>query len=50
MNDIQIDRLLSALELIADSLKVIADKPPVGVTLELTDEKMSEFDAREALK
>jgi hypothetical protein len=31
------DRLLSAVESIAESLKIIAEKPPVGFTLEMTD-------------
>jgi len=31
------DRLINAVESIAESLKVIAEKPPIGFTLEMTD-------------
>lgn len=31
------ERLINAVESIAESLKIIAEKPPVGFTLEMTD-------------
>lgn len=31
------DRLICAIESIAESLKIIAEKPPVGFTLEMND-------------
>ena len=31
------DRLICAIESIAESLKIVAEKPPVGFTLEMND-------------
>lgn len=44
------DRLLIAFESIAESLKILAEKPPVAVTLEITEDILTEMQAREMLK
>jgi len=44
------DRLLTAFESIAESLKILAEKPPVAVTLEITEDILTEMQAREMLK
>ena len=37
MNDDYEKRFLNAVESIADSLKMLVEKPPVGITLEMQD-------------
>lgn len=37
MNDDYEIRFLNAVESIADSLKMLVEKPPVGITLEMQD-------------
>ena len=51
------DRLLTAfesnakyLQSIAESLKILAEKPPIAVTLEITEDIFTEMQAREMLK
>ena len=51
------DRLLAAfesnakyLQSIAESLKILAEKPPVAVTLEITEDLLTEMQAREMLR
>ena len=38
------------LKSIAESLKILAEKPPVAVTLEITEDLLTEMQAREMLK
>jgi len=38
------------LKSIAESLKILAEKPPVAVTLEITEDILTEMQAREMLK
>lgn len=38
------------LKSIAESLKILAEKPPVTVTLEITEDILTEMQAREMLK
>jgi len=44
------ERLIIALESIARSLKIIAEKPVPGITLEVTPDLMTAQEAMEALK
>jgi len=51
------DRLLTAfesnakyLQSIAESLKILAEKPPAAVTLEITEDLLTEMQAREMLR
>jgi len=37
------DRLLTAFESIAESLKILAEKPPVAATLEITEDLLTEI-------
>lgn len=50
MNDDYEIRFLSAVESIAGSLKMLVEKPPVGITLEITEDILTEMQAREMLK
>ena len=38
------------LKSIAESLKILAEKPPVAVTLEITEDLLTEMQAREMLR
>lgn len=38
------------LKSIAESLKILAEKPPVAVTLEIAEDILTEMQAREMLK
>lgn len=38
------------LKSIAESLKILAEKPPVAVTLEITEDILTEMQAREMLR